>query len=124
VSPFEYVLPMVSILIAPSSAGSGRSCGSLDAGRLPMRIELPRDLESALADAARLHGTTPDRLAEAFLRERLHVQPHGHPGPEPNTLADFLAGYIGVLGQDEPNSLDPGCAGDGSCSRSTDIPSR
>jgi hypothetical protein len=79
-----------------------------------MRITLPADLASALADDARLQGTTPDLLADAWLRERLNVRPHDHPDPEPKTLADFLAGYIGVLGHDESASREPERSGDGS----------
>ncbi|HEV7590978.1 MAG TPA: hypothetical protein VGO40_22895 [Longimicrobium sp.] len=63
-----------------------------------MSIELTPDLESALADAARLQGTTPDLLAEAYLRERLDTLRRESSGPEPKNLADFLAGYVGVLG--------------------------
>jgi hypothetical protein len=63
-----------------------------------MRIELTPDLGSALVNAARRQGTTPDLLAEAYLRERLDTRQHESPGTEPKTLADFLAGYIGVLG--------------------------
>ena len=66
-----------------------------------MRIDLPPELESALVTAARRQGTTPDLLAEAYLRERLHVAHVADSGPEPKTLADFLADYVGVLGGDE-----------------------
>jgi len=73
-----------------------------------MSIELTPDLESALVDAARRQGTTPDLLAEAYLRERLNTSLHESPGTEPKTLADFLAGYVGVLGHEgagEPSNL-------------------
>ena len=66
-----------------------------------MRIELTPDLESALVDAARRQGTTPDLLAEAYLRERLNTRMHESSGAEPKTLADFLAGYVGILGNGE-----------------------
>jgi hypothetical protein len=65
-----------------------------------MSIELTPDLESALAEAARRQGTTPDLLAEAYLRERLDPRRHETAGTEPRTLADFLVGYVGVLGED------------------------
>ncbi|HVG46258.1 MAG TPA: hypothetical protein VM890_16055 [Longimicrobium sp.] len=73
-----------------------------------MRIELTPDLESALVDAARRQGTTPDLLAEAYLRERLDTRLHESAGTEPKTLADFLSGYVGVLGHEgagEPSNL-------------------
>jgi len=63
-----------------------------------MSIELTPDLESALAEAARRQGTTPDLLAEAYLRERLDIGRHESSRPEAKSLADFLAGYVGVLG--------------------------
>jgi hypothetical protein len=69
-----------------------------------MSIELAPDLESALADAARRQGTTPDLLAEAYLRERLDTLRREISGTEPKNLADFLAGYIGVLGNGEDAS--------------------
>ncbi|MFL5381747.1 MAG: hypothetical protein ACJ8GN_04460 [Longimicrobiaceae bacterium] len=61
-----------------------------------MRIDLTPDLESALTNAARRQGTTPELLAQAYLRERLEVvvdDVHETCG----TLADFLEGYVGVL---------------------------
>ena len=65
-----------------------------------MGIELTPDLESALAEAARRQGTTPDLLAEAYLRERLELRRPETSAPQPKTLADFLAGYVGVVGDD------------------------
>lgn len=74
-----------------------------------MRIELTPEVESALESAARRQGTTPSLLAEAYLRERLEVAPSEVPGHERETLADFLAGYIGVLGDEgEPEGSLPG----------------
>lgn len=64
-----------------------------------MRIELTPDLESALTDAARRQGTTPDLLAQAYLRERLEVVAEDAP-ENGGILADFLKGYVGVLGDD------------------------
>ena len=61
-----------------------------------MRIDLTPDLESALTNAARRQGTTPQLLAQAYLRERLEVvTDDGH--DTGGTLADFLEGYVGVL---------------------------
>jgi hypothetical protein len=71
-----------------------------------MSIELAPDLESALADAARLQGTTPDLLAEAYLRERLNTLRRENSGEEPRNLADFLAGYVGVLGDDDASEVN------------------
>ena len=66
-----------------------------------MSIELTPDLESALAEAARRQGTTPDLLAEAYLRERLDPRRHESSGTEPKTLAEFLDGYVGILGRED-----------------------
>ena len=66
-----------------------------------MRIELTPEIESALVSAARRQGTTPTLLAEAYLRERLEIRQPETSASERKTLADFLAGYVGVLGDDD-----------------------
>ncbi len=67
-----------------------------------MVIALTPDIESALAEEARRQGTTPEQLALDYLRERFV------PGATTQstattlgTLADFLAGHIGVLASEE-----------------------
>jgi hypothetical protein len=68
----------------------------------PVTITLTPDLERALAEAAQRQGTTPEMLAQEFLRERL--MPAREPVPEPvgsGTLADSLADFIGVLSSSE-----------------------
>jgi hypothetical protein len=69
-------------------------------------ITLPADIEGPLAEEARRRGTTPECLALDTLR-LLFVPPAALPTekpPEPS-LADFLAGYIGVVaGSTEPLS--------------------
>jgi len=63
-----------------------------------MQIELTPDLESALTDAARRQGTTPELLAQAYLRQQLEVVAEDvHESENGRTLADFLEGYVGVL---------------------------
>ena len=61
-------------------------------------ISLPSDLEGALLEAAQRQGTTPELLVLDSLRILFL------PAPAPKetthrdaTLADFLAGYIGVV---------------------------
>ena len=67
-----------------------------------MTINLTPDLERALAEAARRQGTTPERLAVEYLRERfLETDTSDSADAETFTLADFLAGHIGVLGSGE-----------------------
>lgn len=61
-----------------------------------MTIELPPDVAAALAEAAARREMTPDALAAEILRDRLHPSPEPLPG-HGGTLADFLAGYIGVF---------------------------
>jgi hypothetical protein len=67
-----------------------------------MIIELTPDIEQALADEARKLGTTPEQLAVDSLRERF-VGREAPPAPakEPETLADFLRGHLGVLHSSE-----------------------
>ena len=64
-----------------------------------MTIRLTAEIETALAEAARLQGTTPELLALDCLRQRF--VPAAATNCTPNaqgTLADFLAGHIGVFG--------------------------
>jgi hypothetical protein len=73
-----------------------------------MTISLTPEVEQALAEAARRQGTTPELLALDCLREHF-VSAAASPtaaAPE-GTLADFLAGHIGVLSSTE---LVPGGA--------------
>lgn len=69
-------------------------------------ITLPTDIEAPLAEEARRRGTTPELLAVDTLRLRFApsaASPSEEP-PEPN-LADFLAGYVGIVeGSTEPLS--------------------
>jgi hypothetical protein len=67
-----------------------------------MIIELTPDIAQALAEAARNLGTTPEQLALDSLRERF-VGREALPSPvkEPETLAHFLRGHIGVLHSSE-----------------------
>lgn len=63
-----------------------------------MTIVLTPDVEQALADEAREKGTTPDALANSYLRGclSLHGAETGFAG-QPRNLAEFLADHIGVL---------------------------
>lgn len=67
-----------------------------------MNITLTPDIERALTEEAQTQGTTPEILALTYLKERL-VLPETAEAPteEYETLADFLAGYIGVLSSSE-----------------------
>ncbi|HSU14811.1 hypothetical protein [Longimicrobium sp.] len=72
-----------------------------------MSIHLSPNTESLLADAAQARGTTPDLLAEELLLERLQPEPdapstNGAADTDsPETLADQLADFIGVLHSSE-----------------------
>lgn len=57
-----------------------------------MTIHFTPEIENALAQEARRQGTTAELLALECLRERFAPAV-----AEPRTLADFLAGHIGVL---------------------------
>jgi hypothetical protein len=67
-----------------------------------MIIKLTPDIEQALAEEARKLGTTPEQLALESLRERF-VDREAPPyrAEEPETLAQFLKGHIGVLHSSE-----------------------
>ncbi|MBM4047577.1 MAG: hypothetical protein FJ279_20925 [Planctomycetes bacterium] len=67
-----------------------------------MKITVTRTLERALAEQAHKEGTTPEKLAldclqERFLPSDIRTSVKG----EQRTLADFLAGHIGVLSSRE-----------------------
>ncbi len=67
-----------------------------------MTIDLPPDLERELSEAAERRGTTPELLALDLLREHLlPVRSAESDDAEPATLADLLAGYVGVLDSSE-----------------------
>jgi hypothetical protein len=77
-----------------------------------MKITVPPDIERSLTARAGELGTTPELLALDSLREkfppaettRVEAAPEEK---EPQTLADFLRGYVGVLHSSE---LVPGGA--------------
>ena len=71
-----------------------------------MTITVPPEIETALTDQARRRGTTPEVLAVDCLRERF-ASPAAPPPANGGTLAESLAGHIGVLSSGE---LIPGGA--------------
>lgn len=69
-------------------------------------ITLPAEIEGPLAEEARRRGMSPERLAVDTLRLRFApaAATATEEPPEPS-LADFLAGYVGVVeGATEPFS--------------------
>lgn len=61
-------------------------------------ITLPPELETAVAERAKRSGTTPELLAlDSLRREFLPPVPPESEG----TMADFFAGYIGVIDSGE-----------------------
>jgi hypothetical protein len=70
--------------------------------RKPVNITLTSEIEQALTEQAQREGTTPERLALEYLRERLvPLTPVAPPADGEETLADFLAEHIGVLSSSE-----------------------
>lgn len=63
------------------------------------QITLPKDIETPMADWARKRGCSIEQLAVDTLRERF--VPPDEPPDHGATLADFLAGHIGVLSSSE-----------------------
>lgn len=68
-----------------------------------MTIVVTPGVHEELARRAREQGTTPDLLAEGYLRERLSVEEGAAPpeGSAPQNLAERLKGYVGVLHSSE-----------------------
>ncbi len=67
-----------------------------------MTITLPFDLAGVLTEQARKQGTTPERIARDYLRERLLPSVTTESTTkEQGTLADFLVDYIGVISSSE-----------------------
>ena len=67
-----------------------------------MEITLPFDIENALTKQAWRQGTTPEMLALNALQERfVSSMEIETPIEKEETLADFLAGHIGVLSSSE-----------------------
>ncbi|HEX5726091.1 MAG TPA: hypothetical protein VFX98_11535 [Longimicrobiaceae bacterium] len=66
-----------------------------------MTIVLTPELERALAEAAQRRGTTPELLALDYLRQRLLPADATGASGGGATLADFLAGHVGVLASSE-----------------------
>ena len=67
-----------------------------------MTITLTPDIESALVEQAKEHGTTPEQLALESLRERF-VTPSEQSAPTDGaeTLYDRLKDHIGVINSGE-----------------------
>ena len=67
-----------------------------------MIITLPHDIEQALVEHARKHGTTPELLVLNSMRERfLPSLVRDRPAEGEGTLADFLGEHSGVLHSSE-----------------------
>jgi hypothetical protein len=67
-----------------------------------MVISVTSEIEAALAEQARRQGTTPELLALDCLRQHfLSPTATEGTGQKTETLADFLAGHIGVLSSSE-----------------------
>lgn len=67
-----------------------------------MNITLTPDIERALREEASRLGTTPQALALDSLRDRFVIpQPAEQAAVPGETLADFLAGHIGVFDSSE-----------------------
>ena len=67
-----------------------------------IKIALTPEIVRALSDRARKQGTTPEKLAFDYLRERFPLSDTaGGVAGGQGTLADFLANHIGVLSSSE-----------------------
>ena len=66
-----------------------------------MEITLTPELEAALIEQARQQGVSPEQLALESLRQHFVAASQPTPGATSGTLADFLAGSVGVLHSSE-----------------------
>jgi hypothetical protein len=69
-----------------------------------MTIVVTPAVHEELARRAREQGTTPDLLADVYLRERLAVKEKAEAPPAdgaPRNLVERLKGYVGVLHSSE-----------------------
>ncbi|WP_329682258.1 hypothetical protein [Longimicrobium sp.] len=68
-----------------------------------MTIVLTPEVERELTSRAQRQGTTPDLLADTYLRERLFAdaEEERSANGRPRTLAERLKGYVGVLSSSE-----------------------
>ncbi len=67
-----------------------------------MQIKLTDEIEQALVAQAKEIGIGPEQLALESLRERfVHPAQHESPANSQGTLADYLAGSVGVLHSQE-----------------------
>ncbi len=67
-----------------------------------MEITLTPEIEAALAEQARQQGVSPEQLALESLRRQFVVPSRStHKAMLHGTLADFLAGSVGVLHSSE-----------------------
>ena len=70
-----------------------------------MSLHISPEIERRLAEAAKAAGTTPDLLAEEYLKDRLDSPAMSNgAGNHARTLEDFLGEFIGYLdsGDDNP----------------------
>src|SRR5437773_1280440 len=71
-------------------------------GRKPMTITLTPDVAAALAEQAKHQGTTPEALANEYLRRDVLTSASPEKPVSPGeTMADFFAGLVGVLHSSE-----------------------
>jgi hypothetical protein len=64
-------------------------------------IAIPPDLEAPLSEQAQRRGTTVESLALETLRERFVRNPPPKSAESCRSLAEFLEGFIGVIGSGE-----------------------
>ncbi len=64
---------------------------------MEVTITLPDQTAMALIEAARRQGTTPELLAADALRKQFAAEFSDSSSQEGQNLADFLAGYIGIV---------------------------
>lgn len=67
---------------------------------MTLTLELPPEVEGALAEEARRKGTTPEQLVLKDLRQR-----YSAPEPRPNTMLELFAKWEAEDATDDPDEL-------------------
>ncbi len=67
---------------------------------MTLTLELPPEVEGALAEEARREGTTPEQLVLKDLRRRYQV-----PEPRPDTMLELFAKWEAEDATDDPDEL-------------------
>ena len=101
--PYTYIWRYVAGLATIATGDHTGSLRNMIAWKREyMEITLTPDIEQAITEQAQRQGTTPEQLAlECLHRQFVLPTPGESSADTQGTLADFLAGFVGVLHSSE-----------------------